>query len=119
MEGEIMAEGFSINELVAFLLSEIVRLNVHSELSMALLREKGLISEYEARYEETLKSTIDGMIAKFPFLQPFFQELQARLSEEKVEKESKPTPDPSQEGSEEEKLEAVHEVTARSQKEEK
>ena len=77
-----MAEGFSINELVAFLLSEIIRLNVHSELTMAFLREKHLISEYEARYEETLKSTIDDMIAKFPFLQPFFQELQSRLSEE-------------------------------------
>ena len=111
-----MAEGFSINELVAFLLSEIIRLNVNSELTMAMLREKGLISEYEARYEETLKSTIDDMITKFPFLQPFFQELQARLSEEKVEKESN---NPSQEGSEDEKLEAVHEVTARSQKEEK
>ncbi|HIE25858.1 TPA: hypothetical protein EYP66_01065 [Candidatus Poribacteria bacterium] len=79
-----MTEGFSINELVAFLLSEIIRLNVNSELTMIILREKGLISEYEARYEETLKSTIDDMIAKFPFLKPFFQELQARLSEEKV-----------------------------------
>ena len=78
-----MAEEFSINELVAFLLSEIIRLNVNSELTMTLLREKDLISEYEARYEETLKSTIDGMIAKFPFLQPFFQELQARLSEDR------------------------------------
>ena len=93
-----MAEGFSINELVAFLLSEIIRLNVNSELTMAMLREKGLISEYEARYEETLRSTIDDMITKFPFLQPFFQELQARLSEEKVVE------------NEDEKLEAVHEV---------
>jgi len=100
-----MAERFSINELVAFLLSEIIRLNVNSELTMTILREKGLIPEYEARYKETLKSTVDGMTAKFPFLQPFFQELYGILSEEKVVKESEPTPGPSQEGSEDEKSE--------------
>jgi len=83
-----MAEGFSINELVAFLLSEIIRLNVNAELTMTILQEKGLISEYEERYEETLKSTINDMISKFPFLNPFFQELEGMLSEEKVVKES-------------------------------
>jgi hypothetical protein len=79
-----MSEGFPVNELVAFLLSEIVRLNVNSELTIKLLREKGLIEEEKSLYEETLKSTIDDMIGKFPFLQPFFQELQVRLSEEKI-----------------------------------
>jgi hypothetical protein len=39
---------------------------------MTILREKGLIPEYEARYKAILKSTVDGMTAKFPFLQPFW-----------------------------------------------
>lgn len=74
-------EEFSTNELLAFILSEIVKLRTHSKLISDFLREKGLISEYESRYQESLKTTVDEIIKDFPFLQLFLKELQKVMSE--------------------------------------
>jgi len=74
-------EEFSTNELLAFILSEIVKLRAHSKLISDFLNEKGLIAEYESRYQESLKTTVDEIIKDFPFLQLFLKELKRRMSE--------------------------------------
>jgi len=72
---------FSTNELLAFILGEIVKLRAHSKLINDFLSEKGLIAEYESRYQASLKTTVDEIIKDFPFLQLFLKELQKRMSE--------------------------------------
>ena len=88
-----MTEGFTINELAAFLLSEIIRLNANSKLMITLLREKGLMPEYEARYTDTLKATIDEILENFPSLQPFLNELKQRLSDGETKDSEEETAD--------------------------
>lgn len=78
-------EEFSTNELLAFILSEIVKLRSHSKLTSDFLREKGLISEYESRYQESLKTTVDEIIKDFPFLDLFLKELKRMMSKPRVE----------------------------------
>jgi len=82
-------EEFSTNELLAFILSEIVKLRAHSKLVSDFLREKGLLSEYESRYQESLKTTVDEIIKDFPFLELFLKELK-RIMSKSTEKEAEP-----------------------------
>ena len=78
-------EDFSVNELLAFILGEIVKLRAHSKLISDFLREKGLLSEYESRYQESLKTTVDEIIKDSPFLELFLQELKKIMSEQAKE----------------------------------